>query len=335
MVAPMSTRARPGAIVAIALAVTIAPAQGKIGEPAPSFTFQKVWNDGPKSFADLTGKVVILEFGHPDHEVCRQSVPHHTRLHEQYGARGLLLIGVSDDTESKIHDTFVRGFAAKYPWIKSNDFARKYKVEYLPATWCLDVYGNVQTLPDWWLPEDLVIEELLQALPLPPKPPADKRYDALRGAWQRNELAKVAEQITKLGSLPNVDEAGREVLAAQQAALDQKRDAALARVAEIAKGPDFGAAAGELERIEKAWLGLPPAAAARKELDRLGTDPKIKAEIDAARALDKLMTGVDTSKITALRKVITDLDRFRKKHAGTMAGKRADQHHTRLTGRPN
>jgi hypothetical protein len=293
-----------------------------------------VWNDGPKSFADLTGKVVILEFGHPDHEVCRQSVPHHTRLHEQYGARGLLLIGVSDDTESKIHDTFVRGFAAKYPWIKSNDFARKYKVEYLPATWCLDVYGNVQTLPDWWLPEDLVIEELLQALPLPPALPADKRYDAVRAAWRRFEYAKVGEQIAKAGALPNLPAEVHQVLAAQQAALDQKREAQLARVAELAKAPDQTLAAAELERIEKAWAGMPPAAAARKELDRIGADEKLQVELAATRALQKLMHGADTANVASLRKVAAELTRFEKKHSGTLAAKRAADHKTRLSGRP-
>ena len=32
------------------------------GSPAPAFPFQKVWNDGPESFDDLAGKVVILKF---------------------------------------------------------------------------------------------------------------------------------------------------------------------------------------------------------------------------------------------------------------------------------
>lgn len=36
-------------------------AQAK-GAAAPEFTFEKVWNDGPQSFDDLAGKVVILDF---------------------------------------------------------------------------------------------------------------------------------------------------------------------------------------------------------------------------------------------------------------------------------
>jgi hypothetical protein len=37
-------------------------AQIQKGAPAPAFPFQKVWNDGPASFEDFAGKVVILKF---------------------------------------------------------------------------------------------------------------------------------------------------------------------------------------------------------------------------------------------------------------------------------
>lgn len=49
------------AAAALALA-TVAPAQIQKGAVPPELTFAKVWNDGPQSFADLAGKVVILDF---------------------------------------------------------------------------------------------------------------------------------------------------------------------------------------------------------------------------------------------------------------------------------
>lgn len=39
-----------------------AVAQVAKGGLAPEFAFEKVWNDGPETFADLAGKVVILDF---------------------------------------------------------------------------------------------------------------------------------------------------------------------------------------------------------------------------------------------------------------------------------
>jgi peroxiredoxin len=333
----MSTRARLLGIVTAAIVSTAAAAVGQVkrGDVAPSFAFGKTWNDAPTSFAELAGKIVIVEYVHPDHEVCKQSVTRMLDLHKKFAKRGVLVLGVSDESEAKIHDQFIKGLGAAYPWIKSNDFAKKYGCKYLPSAYCIDAYGCVFSLPDWWVPEDTTIEELLQALPLPPKLPADKQWDATRLAWQKNEYGKVREQIDKMLTLPALAADARAHLDAQKAALEQRQAAQVARVAELAAGPDFAAATSELERIEKAWPSAPPAAAARKELESFASDAKIQTEVTAGKALQKLMAGVDTSRIPALRKVIGDLDKFRKKHAGTHAGKIADQQHTRLCSRPD
>lgn len=47
---------------AAALALCAAAPAQKKGAPPPEITFEKVWNDGPATFADLAGKVVILDF---------------------------------------------------------------------------------------------------------------------------------------------------------------------------------------------------------------------------------------------------------------------------------
>jgi hypothetical protein len=46
----------------VALLGSALVAQVPKGNAAPEFPFQKVWNDGPTSFADFAGKVVILKF---------------------------------------------------------------------------------------------------------------------------------------------------------------------------------------------------------------------------------------------------------------------------------
>lgn len=38
-------------------------AQAQKGQTPPEIDFVKVWNDGPESFEDMAGKVVILDFG--------------------------------------------------------------------------------------------------------------------------------------------------------------------------------------------------------------------------------------------------------------------------------
>ncbi len=49
-------------VLALGALAAHAPAQVAKGATAPSFAFEKVWNDGPAGFDDLAGKVVILDF---------------------------------------------------------------------------------------------------------------------------------------------------------------------------------------------------------------------------------------------------------------------------------
>jgi hypothetical protein len=57
----MNHTTRLAATAALALGAPAA-AQAFAGGSAPEFAFDKVWNDGPATFADLRGKLVILDF---------------------------------------------------------------------------------------------------------------------------------------------------------------------------------------------------------------------------------------------------------------------------------
>ncbi|MFQ5506774.1 MAG: TlpA family protein disulfide reductase [Planctomycetota bacterium] len=48
--------------LAAALFAGVVPGQLAKGTKAPEFDFEKAWNDGPGKFAELKGKVVLLEF---------------------------------------------------------------------------------------------------------------------------------------------------------------------------------------------------------------------------------------------------------------------------------
>ena len=49
--------------LALALVVAGGAAAQQKGSTPPPIGFVKVWNDGPESFDELEGKVVILDFG--------------------------------------------------------------------------------------------------------------------------------------------------------------------------------------------------------------------------------------------------------------------------------
>ena len=89
----------------------------------------------------------------------------------------------------------------------------------------------------------------------------------------------------------------------------------------------------QLEKMEKLWKGLPPAAAAKEQLDAFGKDPTIKKELGASRALQKLVGRYDPSKIAQARKLAEELGKFAKKYEGTHAAKQAEVRRQRLSGR--
>ena len=54
---------RPSVVLAaFALLAAAVPAQAQKGTNPPVLQFEKAWNDGPQSWDDLAGKVVILDF---------------------------------------------------------------------------------------------------------------------------------------------------------------------------------------------------------------------------------------------------------------------------------
>lgn len=52
----------PRLVAVVALVATALTAQVQKGGTPPELTFDKVWNQGPASWDDLAGKVVILDF---------------------------------------------------------------------------------------------------------------------------------------------------------------------------------------------------------------------------------------------------------------------------------
>jgi len=260
-------------------------------------------------------------------------------LHKLFAARGLLVIGVSDEPAGTIEKDILRNLSVGYPFVKGNDVVKKYRVRFLPSTYSIDSNGEVATVPDGWLPDELMLDEMLHDVVKPAPLPDLKVYDPIRTLWAKHEFAQLREGIDKILALPEQTADVKQELDVLSKALDKRQEETLARVAELGKGPDyqgkhdFHGAMIQLERIERAWKPLPPAVEARKHLDRFASDEVIKKEIAVGRLLAKVMTEVDTSKPAVLRGLLDELNQFRKRHDGTFAAKRALQEYTRLAGR--
>jgi thiol-disulfide isomerase/thioredoxin len=320
-------------VLASALTVLAADALGAQhkGCTPPPIEFVKVWNDGPKSFGELEGRVVILYFGTTGSGPCNAAVAHLNELHEKFAERGLLVIGVSDEQEDTIEKRWVDGFAnfvvkggAKYPIakIKASDTG-KYRITSYPSVYSITPYGIVHSVPDDRMPSEATIEELLEDVSFGPKLPEDSRYDPLRKMWSKRDYRRLDAYLNKMLKADKLDAEMRDVFAGQQQGLQKKAAKQVARVYSVGEGPHYLLARATLEFVQKEWAGFTAAVAATDELKRFAKDSRIKKEIAASEALAKLESKYDPSRISQRRKLIDALGKFAEKYRGTYAGEQA------------
>jgi len=95
-----------------------------------------------------TGKVVLVDFWASWCAPCKASFPSFTRLHQEYGASGLVIVAVSVDEKPAAYAAFVRKLNP--PFTVLHDHQQKLvstvKVPVMPTSYLLDRHGRVRFL---------------------------------------------------------------------------------------------------------------------------------------------------------------------------------------------
>ncbi len=109
-----------------------------VGEAAPSWTLDGI------SLASLRGKIIILDFWATWCGPCRASLPALQHLFEQYGGRGLEIIGATWN-ESGDPDAFAKEVGISYPHVKGDAIASAYGVDNsgIPTMFVIDRHGRI------------------------------------------------------------------------------------------------------------------------------------------------------------------------------------------------
>lgn len=104
----LTTAIAVGAIVYFSSS-PVAVASGE-GAEAPAWTLNDV-DGNPVSSVDFKGKVVVVDFWATWCPPCREEIPGYIEMQKKYGARGLVIVGISLDAKGP---AVVKAFMEKY-----------------------------------------------------------------------------------------------------------------------------------------------------------------------------------------------------------------------------
>lgn len=123
------------------------PSRGvQVGSPAPAYGAVTLEGDSVH-LADLRDRVVLLNVWATWCLPCREEIPALQEIHEQYGARGLEVVGVSIDSRNERDNLrgFADGFNVTYTlWHDPDDGVRnQFRIIGVPSTYLIDRQGVI------------------------------------------------------------------------------------------------------------------------------------------------------------------------------------------------
>jgi thiol-disulfide isomerase/thioredoxin len=127
------------------MVIGLACAAAEPGSIAPEFGGKKFFNapvDAKITLEALRGKVVLIDFWATWCGPCVASIPHLSRLHEQYGSKGLVVIGHTDGSSKNV-DGFIKKRKIGYIVSQGDTLGDAYDVTGIPHVVLVDVTGRI------------------------------------------------------------------------------------------------------------------------------------------------------------------------------------------------
>ncbi|EYF04339.1 TlpA family protein disulfide reductase [Chondromyces apiculatus] len=122
---------------------------GLVGQKAPEIAAAAVTGEGPKTLAEASGKVVILDFWATYCAPCKKSFPKYQEMVEELGSDVAVIAVSVDDPEDATEDKLKKfaeetGVKFSIVWDKDKATAGKYSPPKMPTSFIIDKDGNVK-----------------------------------------------------------------------------------------------------------------------------------------------------------------------------------------------
>jgi thiol-disulfide isomerase/thioredoxin len=128
-----------------------------IGREAPDFTLSDVAGK-PVHLRDLRGRVVVVDFWASWCGPCRQSMPYLQKMHDEWAAKGLTVLGLNVGEEAATVVQFAHDESYTFRMLLDAEpqVTRRYFLQALPTTIVIDGAGRI-TFRDtgWSSPDEL------------------------------------------------------------------------------------------------------------------------------------------------------------------------------------
>lgn len=287
-------------------------------------------NSLPLSAESLKGKAVVLWFYEENCPKCRGKWPAMYDLAKKYADQPVLFVAVNSGTPRTAVEQYAKGVDLKWPIIV--DPSRQFEKRWIDNEISLQNIHQVglilpsgrKELGRW---DDLegTVQKALEGAQWKIDPATVPQ--ALRPTWRLVELGKysAAAPLLKKGLVTSNAEV-KEAAARVHAIVQEELKTAAEEAEATRQGGDAWQAYRQYETIATTFAGyeLPPdVAAAQKEL---AADPKVKQQLEAAKALEVIQKSFPSARTPAARKrVISRLEQFVKQFADTEAAEQAQQ----------
>jgi thiol-disulfide isomerase/thioredoxin len=115
----------------------------EVGEPFPQFSAAGLEGTLP---AELTGKVLVVDFWASWCAPCKASFPTLSSLQTEYAEKGLVVLGISVDEKKDAYERFLTRTKPTFTTVRDggHHFAGEVKPPTMPTTYLVDRKGRVR-----------------------------------------------------------------------------------------------------------------------------------------------------------------------------------------------